>query len=105
MGTRTTFGGRGAPMDIRKAQGSFDKNRRPRCFNCNIYGHIAREYRKSKKKKKMRKCYKCDKVGHLAKDCRSKQKMKIRRNQEELDKSDEEENDKKKSFVKGLEQA
>ena len=51
----------------------------------------------------MRKCYKYDKVGYLAKDCRSKQKMKIRRNQEELDKSDEEENDKKESFVKGLE--
>jgi len=55
------------------------------------------------RRKKTRKCYKCDKVEHLAKDCRSKQKMKIRRNQEESDKSDKEEDDKKKGFVKGSE--
>ena len=53
----------------------------------------------------MRKCYKYDKVGYLAKDCRSKQKMKIRKNQEESDESDKEEDDKKKGFVEGLEQA
>jgi len=47
----------------------------------------------------MRRYHKCDKVGYLAKDCRSEQKMKVRRNQED---SDEEDND-KKSFVKGLE--
>jgi len=64
---------------------------------------MVREYRKPKKEKVTRKYYKCDKVGHLAKDCRSKQKMKIRRNQEESDKSDEEKNNKKKSFVEGLE--
>jgi len=101
--TGTTFGGKGAPMDIGKAQDSFNENRRPRCFNYNVYGHMAREYRKPKKEKEMRKCYKCDKVGHLAKDCRSKQKMKIRRNQEETEESDEEDDDKKKSFVEGLE--
>ena len=101
----TMFGGREASMDIGKAQDSFDENGRPRCFNCNAYGHIVREYRKPKKEKEIRKCYKYNKVGHLAKDCRSKQKMKIRRNQEETDKSDEKENDKKKGFVEGLEQA
>jgi len=90
-------------MDIGKAQDNFDENRRPRGFNCNVYKHIVREYRKLKKKKETRKCYKCNKVGHLVKDCRSKQEMKIRRNQEELDKSDEEEDNKKKSFVEGSE--
>jgi len=100
--TRTTFGGQGAFINIGKAQDSFDENRRPRYFNCNAYRYMARECRKPKKEKEMRKCYKCDKVGYLAKDCRSKQKMKIRRNQEESDKSDKEENDKKKSFVEGL---
>jgi len=59
-------------MDVGKAQDSFDENKRPRCFNCNAYGHMVRECRKPKKKKKTRKCFKCDKVGHLAKDCRSK---------------------------------
>ena len=103
IGIGTIFGGQGAPMDIGKAQDSFDKNGRPRCFNCNTYRHIVRECRKPKKEKETRKCYKCDKVGHLAKDCRSKQKMKIRRNQEELDELDKEEDDKKKDFVKGSE--
>ena len=97
------FGGRGAPIDIRKAQDNFDENRKLRYFNCNAYGHMARNCRKPKKKKEMRKCYKCNKIEHLAKDCRSKQIMKIRRNQDEVDKSDEEEDDKKKSFVEGLE--
>ena len=64
---------------------------------------MARDCRKPKKEKEMRKCYKYNKIGHLVKDCRSKQIMKIRRNQDEVDKSDEEEDDKKKSFVEGLE--
>ena len=64
---------------------------------------MVKECRKLKKDKETRKYYKCDKVGHIAKDCRSKQKMKIRRNQEESDKLDKEEDNKKKSFVKGLE--
>ena len=83
MGTGTTFGGWRVPIDIVKAWDSFDENRRPRCFNCNTYGHMVRECRKPKKEKEMRKCYKCNKVGYLAKDCRSKQKINIRRNQEE----------------------
>ena len=103
IGTRMTFGGQGIPMDIGKSQDNFDENRKPRCFNCNVYGYIVKECKKPKKDKKMRKCYKCDKVGHITKDCRSKQKMKIRRNQEESNKSEEEEDDKKKSFVEGLE--
>jgi len=97
----TIFGEQGIPMDIGKAWDSFNENRRPRYFNCNAYRHVVRECRKPKKDKEIRKCYKYNKVGHLARDCRSKQKMKIRKSQEE-DKSDEEE-DRKKDFVKGLE--
>ena len=97
------FGGREAPIDIRKAQDNFDENRKPRCFNCNAYRYIMRDCRKQKKEEEMRKCYKCNKIGHLAKDCRSKQIMKIRRYQDEVDKSDKEENDKKKGFVEGSE--
>ena len=86
-------------MDIGKFWDNFDENRKPRCFNCNIYEYMVKEYRKPKKDKEMRKYYKCDKVEHIAKDCRSKQKMKIRRNQEKSDDSDKEENNKKKDFV------
>ena len=97
------FEGREIPMNIGKSRDNFDENEKPRCFNYNIYGYMVKECRKPKKDKKMRKYYKCNKVGYIAKNCRSKQKMKIRRNQEELDKSDKEEDDKKKGFVKGLE--
>jgi len=67
-------------MDIGKSQDNFDKDGKPKYFNYNIYGHLAKECRRSKKDKKIRRCYKYDKVGYLAKDYRSEQKMKIRRN-------------------------
>ena len=76
--TGTIFGEREALMDIRKSRDNFNKDRRSRCFNCNIYRYIAKKCQKPKRDKKTRKCYKCDKVGHLAKDCRSGQKMKNR---------------------------
>ena len=44
MGIGTIFGGRGIPMDIGKSRDNFNKDRRPRCFNCNTYKHIAKEY-------------------------------------------------------------
>ena len=97
-----TFGGQETSMDIGKSQDNFDKDGKPKYFNCNIYKHLAKECRRPKKDKEMRKCYKYDKVEYLAKDCRSGQKMKIRRNQED---SDEEYDNKKKGFVEGLEQA
>ena len=65
-----------------------------------IYRHIAKEYKKPKKKRKARKYYKCDKTKHIARDCRTGQKMKNRSVQEE---SNNEESDKKTSFVKGSE--
>ena len=100
MGTGTTFGGRGAPMDIGKSRDNFNKDKRPRCFNCNIYRYIAKKCWKPKRDKKTRKYYKCNKVEHLAKDCRSGQKMKNRSVQEE---SDKENNNKQEGFVEGLE--
>ena len=36
-------------MDIGKAKDNFDKNRKPKYFNYNIYGYIARDYKKPKK--------------------------------------------------------
>ena len=99
-GTGMTFRGREISMDIGKSQDHFDKDGKPKCFNCNIYRHLAKDCRRPKKDKEMRKCYKYNKVEHLAKDCRSGQKMKIRRNQED---SDEEDDNKKKGFVEGSE--
>ena len=33
---------RGAPMYIEKFKNNFDKDRKPKCFNCNVYGHMAK---------------------------------------------------------------
>jgi len=75
-------------MDIGKSKDNYDKDRKPRCFNYNIYRYIARDCQKPKKEKETRKHYKCDKVRYLVKNCRSEQKE-----------SDKENNDRKKSFV------
>ena len=96
--TGITFGGRGVPMDIGKSRNNFDENRKPRCFNCNLYGHLAKEYKRPKKERETRKCYNCDKQGHLAKDCKSKQLMKNRRDQ-----ANNSEEKKEEGFVEGLE--
>ena len=42
--TRTgmMYGGWGQPMDIGKSNNNF-KNRKPKCFNYNQYGHMAKE--------------------------------------------------------------
>ena len=63
-------------MDIRKARENFDKDRKPRYFNSNIYRYMTKEYQKPKKEQDTRKCYKYNKVGHITKDCRTGQKMK-----------------------------
>ena len=41
-GTGTTYGEREQPMDIRKSNDNF-KDGKPKCFNCNKYGHMAKE--------------------------------------------------------------
>ena len=74
-GTGTTYGGRGQPMDIGKSNDNF-KDGKPKCFNCNKYGYMAKECRLEKKEWEMRTCFKCNKKGHIAKDCKGKQIMK-----------------------------
>jgi len=97
-GTGIIFGERKILIDIGKSRTNFDENRKPRCFNCNLYKHIARECRRPKKERETSKCYKCDKEGHLAKNCKSKQPMKNRRSQ-----VDDSEDKKEEGFVEGLE--
>ena len=55
-------------MNIGKSKDNYDKNRKPRCFNCNVYKYIAKDFQKPKKEKGTRKYYKYDKVEHLAKN-------------------------------------
>jgi len=40
--TGMTYGGRGQPMDIGKSNNHF-KDGKLKCFNCNKYGHMAKE--------------------------------------------------------------
>ena len=85
----TTYGGRGQPMDIGKSNKNF-KNGKSKYFNCNKYGHIAKDCQLEKKKWETRTCFKCDKKGHIAKDCKGKQMMKKWKVQENADKEDKE---------------
>ena len=55
-------------MDIGKTKENFDKDRRPKCFNYNIYRHIVNDCQRPKKKQDIRKCYKYDKMGHITKN-------------------------------------
>jgi len=82
--TGTTYRGRGQPMDIGKSNNNF-KDGKPKCFNCNKYGHMTKEYRLKKKEYETRKCFKCEKEGHIAKDCKGKQTMKKQKIQKDLD--------------------
>ena len=43
IGTGTIYGGQGLPIDIRKSKYNF-KNRKPKCFSCNICEHIVKNY-------------------------------------------------------------
>ena len=45
----TIYGGREQPMDIGKSNNNF-KDRKPKCFNCNKYGHMAKECQSERKK-------------------------------------------------------
>ena len=85
--TRTTYGGREQPMDIGKSNNNF-KDRKPKCFNYNKYGHMAKECRAEKKEQETQTCFKCDKKGYIAKDCRGKQIIKKKKVQKESDNED-----------------
>ena len=73
--TRMTYRKREQPMDIRKSNDNF-KDGKPKCFNCNKYGHIAREYWLEKKEWETWTCFKYNKKEYIAKNCEEKQIMK-----------------------------
>jgi len=76
--TRMTYGGQEQLMDIGKSNNNF-KDRKPKYFNCNKYGHMAKECRAKKKEQETRTYFKCDKEEHIAKICKGKQTMKKRK--------------------------
>ena len=57
-GIGITYGERVISMEIRKFKDNYNKDGKLRCFNCNIYKHIAKDCRKLKKEKEIRKYYK-----------------------------------------------
>ena len=75
-------------MDIEKSNENF-KDRKPKCFNCNKYMHIAKECQSKKKEQETRTCFKYDKEGHITRDYKEKQIMKKRKVQKELDNEDD----------------
>ena len=95
-----TYGSRGQPMDIGKSNDNF-KDGKLKCFNCNKYGHMAKECRAEKRERETRTCFKCEKKGHIAKDCKGKQIMKKRKVREESD--DENDKEEEKGFGEDLE--
>jgi len=78
IGLGITYREREALMNIGKFKDNYNKDRKPRYFNWNIYGHMAKNFWKLKKERKTRKCYKYNKVGYFTKNCRLEQKMKNR---------------------------
>ena len=62
-----TYRGRGAFMNIGKSKYNYNKDRKLRCFNCNIYRYIIKDCQKPEKEKGTRKCYKYNKVGYFTK--------------------------------------
>jgi len=46
-------------MNIGKSKENF-KNRKFKCFNCNIYRYLAKNCKRPKKERDIRKCYKCE---------------------------------------------
>jgi len=99
-GIGTIYGGRGQFMDIGKSNDNY-KDGKPKFFNCNKYGHMAKECQVEKKERETRICFKCEKKGHIAKDCKGKQVMKKREIKEESDNEDKD--DKEQSFGEDLE--
>jgi len=73
--TEIIYRGQDQPMDIEKSNDNF-KDGKPKCFNCNKYGHIAKKCKSKKKERETKKCFKYEKEGHIAKDCKEKQTIK-----------------------------
>jgi len=52
---RITYGETEAPMNIVKAKDNYNRDKKPRYLNYNIYRHLVKDFRKPKKEKETRK--------------------------------------------------
>jgi len=86
-GSGITYGGMSKPMEIGRQQNN-RQGRKPKCYNCNKFRHMAKDCRQSKEKKPQG-CFKCDKEGHIAIGCRAPQQMKTRSSQQEDSENEE----------------
>ena len=75
---------REAPIEIGKFKNNYNKERKPRYFNCNIYGHITKDCQKPRKEKETRKCYKYNKVKKLSKKLQKRTKNEEQKHTREL---------------------
>ena len=96
-GSGITYGGIGKPMEIGRQQNN-RQGCKPKCYNCNKFGHMAKDCQQPKKEKKPQGCFKCGKEGHIAIECRISQQMKTRSSQQENS-----DNEEQKSFVEDSE--
>lgn len=55
----------------KKIESDLEAKHEPKCFNCNMMGHIAVKCQMSKREKGA--CFKCYQVGHKSKDCPTKE--------------------------------
>jgi len=85
------------PIEIGRQQNN-KQGHKPKCYNCNKFGHIAKDCRQPKREKKPQEYFKCGKEGYIAIGCKAPQQMKTRSSQlEDLD------GEEQKGFVKDLE--
>jgi hypothetical protein len=75
-----TYGGSGLPMEIGKRKFLWNNKGEPKCYKCELYGHMGKNC--PNKKNSNVKCYRCGKFGHMSKSCWSK-RPKVRMMNEE----------------------
>jgi len=57
-------------MEIGRQQNN-RQGRKPKYYNCNKFGHIAKDCRQQKREKKPQGCFKCGKEEHIAIGCKA----------------------------------
>lgn len=96
--TETIYGEWELSMDIGNSKENF-KDGKLRCFNYNLYKHMARDCWRPKKENNNKKFYKYKQAGHIAKDYKTEQKIKNQSVQNNTE-TDAEDEDNKMSFGK-----